>query len=359
MLVICEECAKKYNIDTDQIQDEVARFSCFECGHMIVVEKPSVSSSGMGDEEGEISAGNEDLPGTSDRGLEESEPSTADDEITSDTATENGEVKQAHKKVEKTPGRGMPLFFYLFFTMTATFLTICAVIGYLYFQYIPALLNEQIELRTSAIASTFQGVLERPMLLKNYLQVNKEAERFSKLPGVAYAAVLNDRNVVIAGFFSDLDRFTPNFAHKVRTTGFPVDMFPKNQTSPSQNKATFTIGGQIIQDKELPLPNSGGVVHIGVYTEDIKNTVRSALLSPLSLTLLSLVFLSGLLAFLLLARFITRPLQKLTDLVHRISLGELDLAITPQGPREIRDLGVAFDRMRFSIKSALERLRNA
>ena len=40
MLVICEDCAKKYNVDENRIKGEKARFSCYECGHIIVVEKP-------------------------------------------------------------------------------------------------------------------------------------------------------------------------------------------------------------------------------------------------------------------------------------------------------------------------------
>ena len=42
MLVICEDCAKKYNIDENRIKGEKARFTCKECGHIIVVEKPKV-----------------------------------------------------------------------------------------------------------------------------------------------------------------------------------------------------------------------------------------------------------------------------------------------------------------------------
>jgi len=40
MLVICEDCAKKYNIDESRIKGEKAKFTCRECGHIIVVEKP-------------------------------------------------------------------------------------------------------------------------------------------------------------------------------------------------------------------------------------------------------------------------------------------------------------------------------
>lgn len=38
MLVICEECSKKYNVDETMMRGERARFSCYECGHVIVVD---------------------------------------------------------------------------------------------------------------------------------------------------------------------------------------------------------------------------------------------------------------------------------------------------------------------------------
>ncbi len=37
MLAICEECSKKYNIDESKMKGSRARFSCRECGHIIVV----------------------------------------------------------------------------------------------------------------------------------------------------------------------------------------------------------------------------------------------------------------------------------------------------------------------------------
>lgn len=44
MLVICEDCAKKYDVDENQIKGDRARFSCYECGHIIVVIKPPPSA---------------------------------------------------------------------------------------------------------------------------------------------------------------------------------------------------------------------------------------------------------------------------------------------------------------------------
>jgi len=43
MLAICEECSKKYNVDESKMKSDRARFSCQECGHIIVVVKKTSS----------------------------------------------------------------------------------------------------------------------------------------------------------------------------------------------------------------------------------------------------------------------------------------------------------------------------
>ena len=39
MIVICEECGKKYKIDPGKIKGEQARFKCKACSHIITVNK--------------------------------------------------------------------------------------------------------------------------------------------------------------------------------------------------------------------------------------------------------------------------------------------------------------------------------
>lgn len=41
MIVICEECGKKYTVDLNKIQGTRANFKCSNCDHLIVVKKPS------------------------------------------------------------------------------------------------------------------------------------------------------------------------------------------------------------------------------------------------------------------------------------------------------------------------------
>ena len=45
MIIICEECGKKYRIDPSKIQGAAARFKCRVCTHMIMVSKPQAAFS--------------------------------------------------------------------------------------------------------------------------------------------------------------------------------------------------------------------------------------------------------------------------------------------------------------------------
>ena len=44
MIVICEECGKKYRIDPSKIRGAAARFKCRVCAHMIMVAKQPTTS---------------------------------------------------------------------------------------------------------------------------------------------------------------------------------------------------------------------------------------------------------------------------------------------------------------------------
>lgn len=342
MLVICEDCAKKYNIDEMKIKGESARFACQECGHIIIVKKPSKSTTVK---EVKVDA--------------EEKKETGDSSVARKQEIKPSPSGQAGKSSTAGAGKGLPISGYLLLTLVTGFLVISGTFSYLYLKYIPQIINEQIELRTIAISKSFAGVIQKPLLVRNYLQVNKEAQRTSGLPGVAYAAVTNKRGIIIAGFFSDLTRFDRHFVMEVKKKGFPKTVVTANKLSAGMNQksAEISVGGQKVFDHVIALPDNGGEVHVGVYMSEIDQAIRNVLLSPLTLSLVGGVLFMGFIIFLLLTRAITKPTRQLTDMANRISLGEMDLTITPRGPREMRELAIAFERMRYSVKAAMDRLK--
>jgi HAMP domain-containing protein len=345
MLVICEDCAKKYNIDENRIKGKKAKFSCRACGHVIVIEKPVAKASAPD-------------PVSTPPAAAAPAPKEKKEKKTEQPAPKTVAAKKAGPASAVKGNKGKPIGFYLLVTLIVGFLVATGTFSFIYFKYVPDIINEQIELRTEAIAKSFSGVIKTPMLLKNYLQVNKEAQRTSKLPGVAYAAVVNKKGVVIAGFFSDLDRFDKEFSQRVKKKGFPVEILAQNPLPPGAEEADtrIQVGNQIIYDEVNATPESGGEVHIGIYVSEVDRAIKQALLSPLTLALAALVLAIVFITFFLLNRLITKPLRELTNVANRISLGEMDLQVVPSGPSEMRELAVAFERMRYSIKVAMDRM---
>lgn len=312
MEVICGKCDRKHNIDERRIKGPKVKFACLDCGHKISIQKKQTNK--------------------------------------------NSSASLSTPK--KGGGKGLPIRTYLLLTMTLGFIVITATFTFLALRYIPDIISNQIELRTQAITSAFSGGIQKPLLLRNYLQVNKEAKRTSQLPGVAYAAVINQKGIVVGGFFSDLTRFDQDFADLIKLKGFPADVLNQNKLAPGADRknARITMGGQTIFDEVTPIPDTGGQVHVGIYVSEVDDAIRNAVFSPLTLSLTLVVLLFGFGIFVLTSRSITKPMVALTDIVNRISLGETDLAITPSGPQEMRELSSAFDRMHQSVKYVMSRL---
>ena len=74
-------------------------------------------------------------------------------------------------------------------------------------------------------------------------------------------------------------------------------------------------------------------------------------------TLLGVTIVVIILISLLASRAIVTPIKKLTDAANRISVGELDVEITPTSSDEIGDLANAIIRMQDSIRLSISRLR--
>ena len=371
MRVSCEQCNQQYIINEDHLRGETSRFQCKKCSHYIIVPMPEsaleqvASEESVNDIDFVDSIVNEEIE-QPDSGVDEW--ADFDDQLDFDTEMESTNEQddsvsgfasstQPQTSQVKSSGTGVPLQTILSVTFLLGFLFMAAILVVLNNRYIPKLINEQIDLRTAAISKSFSGAVKQPLLIRNYLRVNQEAERVAQLPGVAYASVINKRNIVIAGVFSKPSLFQPTFMDMVTRGGFPQELARKNNLNPNEREksAEFTIGGQPIYDVAISLGEVGGEVHVGLYTADIQAAVKKTVI-PL-LVVITILFIFGMIIFTILARNISKPLQDLTEMADRISMGEIDEQILPKGPKEVRDLGRSLDRMRISIRGALKRLQ--
>jgi HAMP domain-containing protein len=331
MLVICEDCAKKYHIDESRITASKARFPCKACGHIIVVEKPS-SAAAPEVKKNEVPVS--------------TPPPTAKAERR--TAAEAAGFPAA------VGGRGRPAALYLSAVMLVGLLAAGGAFSYLYFSYVPELVEHQLNLRGLALAIALKETVRTPLQEQNYLEVNQAVRQTAKLPGVAYAAVMNDKGAVIAGHFNSLSGFDSRFAQQVKEKGFPADIIA--QSGLERKGVRLNMGGQPIHDRTLPLADFGGEIHVGIPVAEVDSEIHAALFSPLLFAPLGVGLMFAVIILLLVERLLTRPLRNLTSAANRISLGELDLPVALDGTRELRELATALKRMRHSIKIAVERI---
>jgi nitrate reductase NapE component len=120
MLVICEDCAKKYNIDESRIKGRRARFTCNKCGHIIIVDKDDMARRLIS---GKLSAN-----------------AVAGFDINMQGSLPQMEGSQAAADVPRPAGRrkkkGWPVFFYFITAMVFALISVSLVTGYLYSQYL-------------------------------------------------------------------------------------------------------------------------------------------------------------------------------------------------------------------------------
>lgn len=349
MIVQCEACVKRYWIDDGKIVKDRMFVNCPNCENKIILSKPAPTQTTAS---GGLEVPVEASARASAADLASGSPSQASVRPSSaDWNVDPDQTQETKGAGGFTIGKKLLLLFSAFILITGS------VLSFVYMKYVPALMNDQIDLRTYSISRSFSAAIQQPLLIKNYLLVNKMAGTNAKLPGVAYVSVLNKKGIVIAGIFGDQERFTPEFMQAVKEKGFPKEISNQNQIPNGQKESSldFSIGGQKIHDVAVLIGDTGGEAHVGLFTEDVEKAIRNSLI-PL-LVLLVAIALLGSLSFFLVARTISIPIRLLTQAAEKISLGDIDLPIGVKGGGEIGELAASLERMRFSIKAAMNRLR--
>lgn len=349
MIIRCDQCGKRYRIDEGGQLKKRMFFRCRRCSNKIEVNLPDQSIPTVTqDPEAPSLTKNQNLS----MGLfKNNESGSVSSSL--NAMLEKDRIAAAKKRrfSNMSVGKKLLLVFLIFVVSTG------AILSIVYMMIVPALMHNQINLRTYSISRSFAASIHQPLLVNNYLLVNKAAEVNAKLPGVAYVAVLNKKGVIIAGIFGKEKQFSPAFIEQVKQNGFPKDILDQNKVpeDKSESALDYSLDGQEIHDVALVVGDSGGEVHVGLFTEEIKKSVRKSMI-PL-LIFLAVISLLGCLSFFLVAQTISNPIRSLTLAAEKISFGEIDLPIEVTGGGEIGELAASLERMRSSIKKAIVRLR--
>jgi hypothetical protein len=132
MLVICEDCAKKYNIDESRIKGRRARFTCNECGHIIIVDKDDLTRS--------LLTGKRSSHAPAIDLLKEMEiPLAAGKSAAAPVPLEKAAAQeQGQEGLVKRKNRGIPVFVFFLVCMLVFLAGVSLLFGYFYSGYLEA-----------------------------------------------------------------------------------------------------------------------------------------------------------------------------------------------------------------------------
>ncbi len=120
-----------------------------------------------------------------------------------------------------------------------------------------------------------------------------------------------------------------------------------------------TINGVDFISEYIPIKDSENRI-VGVYSVNVEQSwfkrIEVYLRNVVALVI-GLAILFALIITFILARKFTKPIEEIKDAANRISLGDMDVEVSIKTGDELESLADSIERMRLSLRAAIERLR--
>lgn len=400
MVVTCESCTKQYKIDETKMRSEQAKLKCKHCDHYIIVRNPNYTQPPEEESEFMASAGvsgrDESSPLQSDSfgngAVLDREP-IASPSMDFSAPDENLMTNKRFSSQRKGLGLKGQLFAYLFAPFFVIFMAAILVSVW----QLNSLVS-QISGESSAIVSRFaeQSIeanarsvaKQMDIFFKNNPSLVNSRELFQNNPEIKNIAL---QKVGQTGYTALLDwnndKLMKTWVHpneklvgqdllrlSKKSLGENFDSFGRIMTGAiggkeSQGYYTWKESNGTLRQKFLvnaPIPNTNYLIasttYIDEFTQpnqqlisrinkykDLALLYQTAGVVALLLLIATLVFIYG--------RNLTNRIKNLSEIVDRISLGELEIEIKSKAKDEIGQLSEAISRMQDSLRLSIERLR--
>jgi predicted Zn finger-like uncharacterized protein len=382
MIVICEECGKKYRLDLSKIKGSAARFKCRVCTHMIMVSKPQSASPAIAVKE---------LPATEKTAepAEKKAPAAEPDVALHRSAPERDRVRPVRKAgIFKLRTKMLLLFLFvpLIFMIGASLLYLWQL------EQMSALLTQESTKIVNRMAEDKIADLSTAVAIQSrlYLLAHPELKKEDFMNDMGFKT-LAVQKVGLTGYTAlyempDEDNIWRTWAH-VNPKIISIDMStlkkPLGRNFPGFWKIyTGVKGGKrsqgyyTWQDKDgkfrekfmvcTPVAGTPFVVAATTYLDEFTRPIKQLESEAEEQTKNARWFTYGILGVTLLligiivsiyGHRLTGKIKSLTDVAERISIGDLGIEIETKSKDEIGELAEAISRMQESIRLSIERLR--
>jgi two-component system sensor histidine kinase AtoS len=205
--------------------------------------------------------------------------------------------------------------------------------------------------RGEVVARDLAALSQGPLLLYNFTALEQNVVRLASEDDIDYAIILDADGRVVA----DSER-----ADRVGQvlTG-PVDRRATEADEPLVQD-TATRAGRALYDFAVPIVVQGhrwGTVRVGLSKQRMEALIRQTRWELAGLTVATLMV--GGLAAAIVARRISRPVQRVAEGAAAVSRGELDVRIDPRTDDEIGRLAAAFNHMAAQLRQQRGALEDA
>jgi predicted Zn finger-like uncharacterized protein len=381
MIVICEECGKKYRIDAEKIKGNSARFKCKSCNHVITVTKPEL------------------------RPPAPPPPRPRVKEAAAETAEERPPVPKKEKKEKpakrkkekkaalKTKGLGLrSKMFLLFLLIPVVFIAAAGALYIWQLDNLTSLLTKEssivvTRMAENAIAENARSVATQcgiyisthPNLKKENYNYDEDFKRVAvqKVGLTGYTALyeLPDSNGIWRTWAHANPKIIGIDMSKLKKPlgksfpGFWKVFSGVKGGKESKGYYNWQDADGSFRDKFMvctPIKGTRYIIASTTYLDEFTKPIKlmetranklSSNTRNLTLAILAAtIILIGIIVALYGAG-LTGRIKTLTDIADRISVGELDAEIEIKSKDEIGALGEAISRMQESIRLSIERLR--
>lgn len=392
MILICEECGKKYQTK-GTLKADKARFQCRECSHVITITRADVPT----DNGNEIKVSDFQSVMLSDDVDDLLDMSEEDNLEESGRAGANAGTfdEDALPSVDTTTsqsGIGLRTKMMLLFLVVPVLLFAMAGVYYLVQmdRFSSTLTSESADVVKKMGENKIKDIARMVAgQCRQYLEQHPglTKEQFMEDPSFSKMAT---QRVGLTGYASlySVEPFTVWAHPNRRIVGKPLLPMLKKPLGDDYNRF-FTIVEEIengdnientgyymwkdpdgaLREKFMtvtPIEGTGYGISAAVYMDEFVRPIRKVERKAAKITLATrnftlvaigiiLVLMAAIVFFY--AHRITNRIKNLTDMAERISVGEMDAEIKIDTKDEIGTLGEAIDRMQNSIRMSIERLR--
>jgi methyl-accepting chemotaxis protein len=223
------------------------------------------------------------------------------------------------------------------------------IIGYVNSNYIAKTLENELINSSRMVALSIEEPVAENLFKEEYQALKNLIEKYRNFENVDYLIIENyDNEIVTHTFIGDVPPELKG-ANQIEDLTI-VDAYNVKEISvPSLGKSYIDI---IVPVKGGDL----GFIRIGTDKNYINARVKNAIIYTVAVIIL-LMILGMVIALVLVTLKITRPIKYLADMAEKISLGDFDSPIKVDSRNEIGELADAIERMRESLKAAIDRLR--